>query len=32
MLVRIELDITSDNKKAISFYQSFGFEIEGTKK
>jgi L-phenylalanine/L-methionine N-acetyltransferase len=32
MLVRIELDVTADNEKAISFYQSFGFEIEGTKK
>lgn len=32
MLVRIELDVTADNEKAISLYQSFGFEIEGTKK
>jgi L-phenylalanine/L-methionine N-acetyltransferase len=32
MLVRIELDVTVDNEKAISLYQSFGFEIEETKK
>jgi putative acetyltransferase len=32
MLVRIELDVTADNEKAISLYRSFGFEIEGTKK
>jgi putative acetyltransferase len=32
MLVRIELDVTADNEKAISLYQSFGFKIEGTKK
>jgi putative acetyltransferase len=32
MLLRIELDVTVDNEKAINLYQSFGFEIEGTKK
>ncbi len=32
MLLRIDLDVTADNEKAISLYQSFGFEIEGTKK
>lgn len=32
MLVRIELDVTADNEKAISFYQSFDFEIEEIKK
>jgi len=32
MLARIELDVTTDNEKAINFYQSFGFEEEGKKK
>lgn len=32
MLLRIELDVTADNEKAISLYQSPGFAIEGTKK
>lgn len=32
MLVRIELDVTTDNKRAISLYQSFGFAVEGKKK
>jgi len=32
MLLRIELDVTVDNEKAINLYQSFGFEIKGTKK
>lgn len=32
MLLRIELEVTADNEKAISLYQSFGFEIEGTKR
>ncbi|AKB76593.1 Acetyltransferase (GNAT) family protein [Methanosarcina horonobensis HB-1 = JCM 15518] len=32
MLVRIELDVTSDNERAIHLYSSFGFEIEGKKK
>jgi putative acetyltransferase len=32
MLLRIELDVTVDNEKAINLYQPFGFEIEGTKK
>lgn len=32
MLIRIELDVTADNEKAISLYRSFGFKIEGTKK
>ncbi|WP_439709371.1 GNAT family N-acetyltransferase [Parachlamydia acanthamoebae] len=30
-LVRVELDVFSDNQKAISLYQSCGFEIEGKK-
>lgn len=32
MLVRIELDVTSDNERAIHLYNSFGFELEGKKK
>jgi len=32
VLVRIELDVTTDNERAISLYQSFGFEVEGKKK
>lgn len=32
MLVRIELDVISDNEKAIALYKSLGFEIEGKKK
>ncbi|MCQ1537270.1 GNAT family N-acetyltransferase [Methanosarcina sp. KYL-1] len=32
MLVRIELDVTEDNERAIGLYKSFGFEIEGKKK
>ncbi len=29
---RIEIIVESDNSRAISFYKSFGFEIEGTLK
>jgi putative acetyltransferase len=32
MLVRIELDVTEDNERAIRLYRSFGFEVEGKKK
>ncbi len=32
MLVRIELDVTSDNERAIHLYNSLGFEVEGRKK
>ncbi len=32
MLVRIELDVTENNERAINLYRSFGFEIEGKKK
>ena len=32
MLVRIELEVTTDNERAITLYQSFGFEVEGKKK
>ncbi|MCU7497541.1 MAG: GNAT family N-acetyltransferase, partial [Ignavibacteria bacterium] len=32
MLVRIELDVTEDNERAVNLYRSFGFEIEGKKK
>ena len=32
MLVRIELDVTSDNERAIHLYKSLGFEVEGRKK
>lgn len=32
MLVRIELDVTEENERAISLYNSFGFEVEGKKK
>ncbi|HII01901.1 TPA: GNAT family N-acetyltransferase [Methanosarcinaceae archaeon] len=32
MLVRIELDVTEDNDRAIGLYRSFGFEVEGKKK
>lgn len=32
MLIRIELDVTEDNERAIHLYKSFGFEIEGKKK
>lgn len=32
MLVRIELDVTEDNERAIGLYRSFGFEVEGKKK
>jgi putative acetyltransferase len=32
MLVRIELEVTTDNERSITLYQSFGFEIEGQKK
>ncbi|WP_422450400.1 GNAT family acetyltransferase [Endozoicomonas sp. ALB091] len=31
-LVRIELDVYTDNSRAISLYQGFGFEIEGESK
>lgn len=31
MLVRIELDVTTDNERAISLYQYFGFEAEERK-
>ncbi len=29
---KIELGVEVDNKRAISFYKKFGFEIEGTRK
>lgn len=32
MLVRLELTVFTDNKRAINLYKSLGFEIEGTKK
>lgn len=32
LLVRIELDVTEDNERAIHLYRSFGFEVEGKKK
>ncbi len=32
MIVRIELGVFTDNKKAINLYKSFEFEIEGTRK
>ena len=32
MLKRLELGVFTDNKRALSLYKSFGFEIEGTKK
>jgi L-phenylalanine/L-methionine N-acetyltransferase len=32
MLVRIELDVTEYNERAIHLYKSFGFEVEGKKK
>ena len=32
MLIRIELDVTEDNERAIPLYRSFGFEVEGKKK
>lgn len=32
MLVRIELGVFTDNEKAINFYKSVGFEIEGLRK
>jgi putative acetyltransferase len=32
MLVRIELEVTSDNERASHLYSSFGFELEGRKK
>ncbi|WP_083232621.1 GNAT family acetyltransferase [Endozoicomonas atrinae] len=31
-LVRIELDVYTDNSRAIALYQGFGFEIEGESK
>ena len=31
MLVRVELDVYTDNERAIALYKKFGFEIEGTK-
>ncbi len=30
--IRIELGVETDNKRAISFYEKFGFEIEGVRK
>jgi len=30
--VRIELDVTEGNERAIHLYRSFGFEVEGKKK
>jgi putative acetyltransferase len=32
MLIRIELDVTEDNERAIRLYRSFGFDVEGKKK
>lgn len=32
MLVRLELEVFSDNEKAIRLYSKFGFEKEGTKR
>lgn len=32
MLIRLELEVFTDNEKAIKLYKSFGFEIEGTRK
>ena len=32
MLKRLELGVFTDNKRALSLYKSFGFEIEGTRK
>jgi putative acetyltransferase len=32
MLVRIELDVTEDNERAIRLYRSFGFEVKEKKK
>jgi putative acetyltransferase len=32
MLVRVELEVTPDNERAICLYNSFGFEVEGRKK
>lgn len=29
-LIKIELEVRSDNKKAISLYKKMGFEVEGT--
>jgi putative acetyltransferase len=29
MLVRVELDVTPDNERAIRLYNSFGFKVEG---
>jgi putative acetyltransferase len=31
-LVRIELEVYSDNERAIKLYRSFGFEVEGCKR
>jgi len=31
-VVRIELEVYTDNERAIKLYRSFGFEVEGTKK
>ena len=31
-LVRLELDVYTDNERAIHLYQQFGFEIEGRKR
>lgn len=32
MLVRVELETTTENKKGIALYKKFGFEIEGTRR
>jgi putative acetyltransferase len=32
MLIRIELDVTEDDERAIRLYRSFGFDVEGKKK